>query len=339
MKEALFLKRNADRWKEFESMLERRGNERDPDKLATLFVQLTDDLSYARTFYPNTKTVAYLNALATKAHQAIYKRKRERGERFKEFWMWEVPLQMFEARKEILISFLIFVTAILIGAVSTTNDTTFARSFLGDTYVDMTLDNIAKGDPMGVYSSDSQGSMFFMITTNNIFVSLKAFVFGALFSLGTVLLLMHNGIMVGVFHTLFHEQGIVSEFIFAVYVHGTIELSSIVVAGAAGLVVGNSLLFPGTYSRKVAFMSGAGRGLKMVIGLLPFFIVAGFLESFVTRYTDMPLVINLGIIGLSLGLVVGYFILWPMSVAKKQPKGIRSEKGVLIAGEPSISGI
>ena len=86
--------------------------------------------------------------------------------------------------------------------------------------------------------------------------------------------------------------------------------------------MGNSLLFPGTYSRKVAFVKGAIRGLKIVVGLVPFFIVAGFLESFVTRYTNMPLVVNLGIIGLSLALIIGYFLIWPSFAAKKAGESV-----------------
>ncbi|MGE3801377.1 MAG: stage II sporulation protein M [Candidatus Kapaibacterium sp.] len=317
MKESLFVKRNADRWREFELMLEQRNRDRNPDKLATLFVQLTDDLSYARTFYPGTKTTAYLNSLTTKAHQAIYKRKRERGERFKEFWMQEIPLVIYSARKELLLAFIVFVVAILIGIVSTANDPSFPNSILGNAYVDMTMDNIANGDPMEVYKSDSQINMFLHITWNNIKVSFAAFVLGAFFSFGTIMVLVQNGLMIGVFHTFLHEQGALLASLLAVYIHGTIEISSIVVAGAAGLVMGNSLLFPGTFSRKVAFVKGAIRGLKIVIGLVPFFIVAGFLESFVTRYTNMPLVVNLGIIGLSLALIIGYFVVWPWVVAKR----------------------
>lgn len=317
MKEALFVKRNADRWKEFESMLERQSREHDPDKLAALFVQLTDDLSYARTFYPRTKTATYLNGLATKAHQAIYRRKRERGDRFREFWLREVPMEMYGARKEFLLSFVVFAVAVLIAVVSTANDPSFPGSILGDRYVDMTMDNIAQGDPMGVYKSDSQINMFLRITANNILVSFYAFILGALFSFGTVWLLIKNGMMLGVFHTFLHDQGYLFTSLLTVYIHGTIEISAIIVAGAAGLVMGNSLLFPGTYSRKVAFTRGALRGLKIVIGLIPFFIVAGFLESFVTRYTDMPVVANLGIIGLSLALIVGYFILWPSVTARR----------------------
>lgn len=96
-----------------------------------------------------------------------------------------------------------------------------------------------------------------------------------------------------------------------VYIHGALEISAIVVAGAAGFVMGNGLLFPGSYPRLTAFRRSAKKGLKIVVGLVPVFIAAAFLEGFVTRYTQMPVALSLAIIGASLALVVGYFVVYP----------------------------
>lgn len=310
MKEPVFIKRNADRWREFEDLLEHRSH-KDPDTLAALFIQLTDDLSYARTFFPDSKTVSYLNSLTTRAHQAIYKRKRETTDRFTRFWTEEVPHEVYQARGALLFSLAVFVITFLIGVISTANDATFARLVLGDGYVDMTLANIDKSDPMAVYKSMHQADMFLGITVNNILVSFQAFALGVLFSVGTLWILVQNGIMVGTFQYFFNEFGLLAETASVIWIHGTIEISSIIIAGGAGLVMGNSLLFPGTYSRGRAFVIGAKRGAKIIIGLVPFFIIAGFLESFVTRLTDMPIFVSIGIIALSLSLIVGYFVVLP----------------------------
>jgi len=96
-----------------------------------------------------------------------------------------------------------------------------------------------------------------------------------------------------------------------VYIHGTLEISAIVVAGAAGFVMGNGLLFPGSYSRLTAFRQSAKKGLKIVVGLVPVFVGAALLEGFVTRYTQMPIALSLSIIGASLAAVVGYFVVYP----------------------------
>ena len=171
---------------------------------------------------------------------------------------------------------------------------------------------------MAVYKQDHATGMFLGITVNNIRVSFLAFLAGLLASLGTGLILMKNGIMIGAFFSLFVEYGLLSESLLVVFIHGTLELSAIVIAGAAGFVMGNGLLFPGSYTRINSFKRSAKEGLKMAIGLVPLFIMAGFLESFVTRYTDMPLWLSLFIIGGSLLFVLWYFVYYPQSIQHKQ---------------------
>ena len=97
MREVTFLKKNAEKWKQVEAFLSTKKSA-DPDKLADLFIQLTDDLSYARTFYPQSKTSQYLNSLTAKVHQAIYKSKKERKERFIQFWKTESPMLFYLAQ-------------------------------------------------------------------------------------------------------------------------------------------------------------------------------------------------------------------------------------------------
>src|ERR1700759_510876 len=88
MREALFLKQNAERWKQFEQDLRLQNN---PDVFADDFIALTDDLAYARTFYPSGNTSKYLNSLAAQFHQKIYRNKREKSGRIWSFWKFEMP--------------------------------------------------------------------------------------------------------------------------------------------------------------------------------------------------------------------------------------------------------
>lgn len=314
MREAAFLRQNADKWKQFERLLADRSA--DADRLAELFAEVTDDLSYAKTFYPGGKTTRYLNELAREVHQQIYKNRREEGSRFVRFWREEVPLAAYEARRELLAALLIFVVAAAIGVVSASNDQSFARLVLGDAYVNMTMANIEEGDPMAVYKDEAALSMFLGITFNNVRVSFTAFAAGLLLSVGTAVVLFVNGVMLGTFHTLFYQQGFLWTSLLVVYIHGAIEISAIVVAGGAGLAMGNGILFPGTYARSVSFRRGARRGMKLVVGLVPLFVAAGFLESFVTRYTEMPLALSLSIILGSLAFMGWYFGLYPHRVAR-----------------------
>ncbi|MBX2964692.1 MAG: stage II sporulation protein M [Cyclobacteriaceae bacterium] len=315
MREAAFVKRNQQRWQEIEQVLTGKTPPH-PDRLAEIFIQLTDDLSFARTQYPKSRVTTYLNNLASKIHLEIYKNKKEEKNRFVTFWKYELPGIMYESRKQLLYAFLIFTISILIGTISAYYDETFARLILSDAYVNMTLENIEKGNPTAVFSSMGQADMFFAITFNNIKVSFFAFVAGLFFSLGTGYILFSNGVMVGAIYSFFLKKGLAGQAFAVIMLHGTIELSVIVIAGAAGLVMGNSFLFPGTYSRFASFKQGMLKGVKIVMGLIPFFILAGAIESFVTRYAFMHWSIKTFIIGLSAWLIIHYFVVYPYKLVK-----------------------
>ena len=322
MREAAFVKQNVKKWEQFEELLQ--GSSTDPDKLSDLFIQVTDDLAFANTQYPDSRTYAYLNGLASKIHAQIYKNKNEDRKRFVYFWKTEVPLVVRKSHTKLLYAFIIFAVSVIIGIVSQNMETDFVRIILGDNYVNMTLENIEKGDVLAVYGRGGQMDSFFAITFNNVKVSFFAFAAGLLVSLGTGYLLFQNGIMVGCFFTFLGQQGYLNEAFKVVMLHGTLELSAIVLAGGAGFVMGNSILFPGTYSRMASFKRGAIEGLKIVMGLMPVFILAGFIEGFFTRFTNMPIVISLFVITGSAAFIIYYYILYPIKVANAHKKSIPS---------------
>ncbi len=316
MREASFLSQNEQKWRKVEQILD-KNSDLSPDESADLFVELTDDLSYARTHYKDSVSTKYLNSLARGIFQKLSEAKREKLDRFGTFWKYEVPLILFKHRLKLLYAFLFFTVCLLIGVVSTHYDESFPRVVLGDEYVDMTLKNIEKGDPMGVYKDSDSQSMFVGITMNNVRVAGWTFVAGILFSFGTYYFLFVNGVMVGAFQYFFVTKGLFWESFLTIWIHGTIEISSIVIAGAAGITLGNSLLFPGTYPRKYSLIKGAKDAVKISIGLVPLFIFAGFLEGFVTRHTEFPDFIRGGIILGSAVFIVWYFIIYPRRVAKR----------------------
>lgn len=317
MREAAFIQRNQAKWQRLEQVLQGLDG-LSGDETSSLYIELNDDLSYARTFYPQSNIAVYLNGLASRLHQHIYRNQRTPRGRFLSFWRSEVPQAMAATRKQLLLSFTVFVLAMVIGAYSAKYDEGFVRLILGDGYVDMTLENIKRGEPMAVYGGSNEGLMFLGITINNIRVALLCFAAGLFFSFGTGFVLFYNGIMVGAFQYFFQQQGVLLDSLLTIWVHGTLEISAIIIAGAAGFALGNSLLFPGTYTRGESFRHGARLGLKVVIGLVPVFILAGFLESFVTRHAlSMPSYIALAIIGLSLTFVIFYFIILPYHAERR----------------------
>lgn len=309
MRETNFIKQNKEKWKRFEIMTKVKAHK--PEELSKLFIQITDDLSYARTFYKNRSVRVYLNNLAQQVFYSIYKNKKAKRKSLFDFWTDELPQLMYESRKALLLSFSIFVLAVLIGSLSSAMNPEFPRVIMGDAYVDQTLRNISNGDPMAVYKSRNEIDMSFQITFNNLKVGFLTFISGLITSIGTIGILISNGIMLGAFQFFFYDQGVLRESLLTIWIHGTIEISTIILAGCAGITLGNGLLFPGTFSRMQSLQKSALRGLKIMIGIVPLIIMAGFIEGFVTRYTNAPDILRLGIILASLSFVLLYFVWLP----------------------------
>lgn len=319
MREAAFVRQNKEKWVAFEQAITENFTI-SPDNLADYYVQLTNDLAYAQTYYPDSKTLLYLNSLASQAHQKIYINKKENKNRIIEFWKTEFPLFFYQHQRTLLYTFILFGVACCIGIISAINDASFLRLILGDSYVNETLNNIEQGDPTAIYKSGSMVGSFLGITINNIRVAFIAYAFGVITSIGTGFVLFNNGVMLGAFMTFFYTKGLLFEASKSVWLHGTIEISVIVIAGCAGLVMGNSILFPKTFSRRVSFMKGAKDGLKIVISTIPFFIIAGFIEGFITRYSNMPVWLAMSIIFGSLALIIFYYIFYPIYLNKTYAK-------------------
>lgn len=309
MKETRFIAQNKEKWQESERLL--KESAKDPEKISTLFTQVVDDLSYSRTYYPNRSVRVYLNKIAREYFSILSRHQKEKRNIFRNFWLEELPQIMIFARKPMLVSLLVFMLAMAIGVFSAAEDPQFTQSILGDRYVEMTKENIASGDPMAVYKKSNQVDMFLGITLNNLMVAFRTFVFGVFFSIGTLGILLYNGIMVGCFQYFFIERGLFVESALTIWLHGTLEISSIILAGGAGLVLGSGLLFPGTYTRLQAFQLSAMRSLKIMLGISPIFVIAGLIESFLTRYTEVPDILRLFLILLSAALILGYFVIYP----------------------------
>jgi uncharacterized membrane protein SpoIIM required for sporulation len=312
VREGRFIKKNIEKWKQYQY-----ETATDPDEMAQQFTELVNDLGYSKTFYPQSKVTQYLNGLASKIYLGIYKNKREESSRIWRFWKTELPLTVRKYHRELLYAFLLFTAFAVMAAFSTAQDQSFVRGVLGNDYVEMTEENIARGDPFGVYKDKNKFEMFLTIALNNVKVSFMVFVGGFLLTIGTVWMLFQNGMMLGSFQTFFFLKEIGWQSVLVVWVHGTLEISAIIIAGGAGLIVGNSILFPGTHKRLHSLKRGAKDGLKLMIGLVPVFIVAAFLEGYITRYSTMPKGISISILASSFSFIIWYFVWYPIQLQNK----------------------
>lgn len=338
MREALFIKRNAERWTKYQQ--EAAEN---PDEQADRFITLLDDLAYSRTHYPQSKVTRWINGIATDIYQNIYQNKKEKYNRLLSFWTTELPLIIRRHHRTLLFTFLFFILTVAMGAISSAKDDEFVKAILGDDYVAMTEENISKGDPFGVYRDQDKFTMFVRIALNNIKVAFKACIFGILFGIGTIIILFYNGIMIGAFEYMFFAKGLGAKSLMVIWIHGTLEIWSIVIAGAAGIIIGSSIMFPGTFSRMQSFKKGVKDAVKILLSLIPFFIAAAFLESYVTyQMSDtfskgskggMPLWTSISILSLSLFFIAWYFVYYPRIVTQRQNKPTATSEALLTVDE------
>jgi uncharacterized membrane protein SpoIIM required for sporulation len=321
MKETQFIKNNKEKWKRFEQLSANSSS--NPEELTNLYVDITDDLGYAQTYYQHRTVRVYLNQLAQKVFWGVNKFKKDTFKNLFAETIVSIPIAIYQSRRALLTALIAFLVYAAIGVFSTIIEPDFPRWVMGDGYVDMTIQNIAEGNPLKVYEDDDQLSMFMRITTNNIGVALLTFVAGFLLSIGTHFLLFQNGVMLGAFQYYFHTKGLLLTSFLGIWIHGAFEISAIVLAGGAGLTIGNSWLFPGNQSRGQALKNGASRGIKIMIVLIPFIVAAGFLESYVTHhYDDLPDWTKWAIILFSFALMILTFVVWPFVVAQKYPEKV-----------------
>jgi uncharacterized membrane protein SpoIIM required for sporulation len=331
MREAMFIKKNADKWKEYQ-----HSPTDNPDETADRFITLIDDLSYAKTFYPKSKVTRWINGIAAGIYQSIYQNKKEKYSRIFQFWKFELPLLFKRYHRIFLFATLCFLLFVAVGVFSSMQNEDFIRGVLSDEYVNDTEENIAKGDPFGVYKDNNPFSMFMLIAFNNIKVAFLAFVFGFTLGILTMWIMWQNGLMLGCFQYLFFSKGLGIKSVLVIWIHGTLEISAIVIASTAGFILASGILFPGTYSRLDSFKRNAKDAAKVLICIIPVFITAAFFESYITHLmsqtydadskTGLPVWASILILVCSFSFIIWYFVILPIRLHKKgyyiQPDGI-----------------
>ncbi|TGD58153.1 stage II sporulation protein M [Flavobacterium humi] len=318
MREIAFIKQNKQKWLDFEQVIFGK-TKKNPDEIANLYVQLVNDLSYAQTYYPKSKTVVYLNYLTSQIYQKIYKTKRAQTNQLVYFFKTEVPLLVYEYKRYLLYAFVLFFTIVTLGVVSAKYDENFVRLVLSDAYVNETLENIKEGNPVAIYKSGSDWGSFIGITVNNLKVGAYCYIYGLLGGIGTLYVSFQNAIMLGAFQYFFYQQGVFWESVRGIWIHGSMEIFAIVIETAAGFILGASILFPQTFSRVNSFKIGFKNSFKIFLSTVPFTVAAGFLEGFITRYSiDMPIWLSSFIILFTLAVISFYYLVYPFIIHKKQ---------------------
>ncbi len=331
MREPLFIKRNKAKWEEYDNEFTK-----DPDVLSDRFSNILDDLSYAQTFYPKGKTTQYLNERAVNFYNQIYKQKKEPISKILDFWRTDLPLMLYRNHKFLLLSFLLFMFTSFLGVISAIYVPDFF-DYISPGYMDMTKDNIANGNPFGVYSDSNATDMFFHIAFNNISLSFVFdFIGGIFFGIASIVSTFHNGLMFGAFNYMFYDAGLGAEFGLVVMIHGIFELFALILSVAAGFRLCHSLIFIGTYSRVESVKKGFVEGMQQMVLVFILLFVAAILESYVTRLGANYVATNISgqflpfwaiatILVLCSVAIIWYFVLLPIKVNNKFKNNIHQK--------------
>lgn len=304
-----FIVRNSGMWERLDALADEATKLRGQlapeqvDELVALYQRTSAQLSHARTYYADQGLTARLTTIVAKANAAIYGQRAGAGTTFRRFFTETFPVAVYSSRRFIAASAaLLFVPMLLMGiwianspealdvAIPKTEQQALLRSEFED-----------------YYSSTAAQAFSTRVLVNNIQVSFYVFALGALL-LPTVLLLGFNGVNIGVMAGLFVHVGQPGKFFGLILPHGLLELSSITIAGAAGLRLGWAIVAPGERRRVDALAEEGRRAVVIVLGLMLCFMVAATIEGFVTP-SDLPTVVRVGV-GVAVEAV---FVTWIVS--------------------------
>ncbi|MBW3622890.1 MAG: stage II sporulation protein M [Armatimonadetes bacterium] len=259
-------------------------------ELGRLYRRAASDLAYARTHLPDETVRRRLNDLVSRAHGALYHAERGGMRALLDFFWRDFPELLTRRRAFVLVATAVF----LFGSIFALVRPDLSAGIIPESYDTPHL------DPQ---DSPAAGSM---ITANNIQVALMGFAGGLPFGLLTLWILFSNGMMLGAVGALIERKGQSLEFWPSIVPHGILELSAIMIAGGAGLMIGWALLHPGDLSRGRALSVAAGEAVRLLAGTIPMFLIAGTIEGFIS-FSSLPAVVKLIVAALSAVGMAFYF--------------------------------
>ena len=302
-----WLEKRQPYWRRLEALVEQSGrrgvgrlSRSELQELGLLYRQIASDLSTVREDPASRQISDYLNQLLGRAHNLIYMGRKTNAAGIVQFFRVTYPRLFRENLAYPLTAFLIFLAAAIVGTALCFSDPGFERYFLGGRMID-TIEQHRMWT-QSVVSIKPLASSF--ILTNNISVACATFAMGILAGLGTVYMLFFNGLLIGVIGTACWQAGMSRQLWSFVAPHGVLELPAIFIAGGAGLLLARGLLFPGTMPRRDSVVEAGGRAVRLVLGVIPMLVIAGFIEGYLSpSHFPAPLKFALGA-ALGLALVM-----------------------------------
>jgi uncharacterized membrane protein SpoIIM required for sporulation len=306
-----FVARRQESWRELENAVARarRGRLRgmsaqDLERFGMLYRRAAGDLAIAARDFPGQPVTDYLNALLTRAHPLLFRGPSPQLTRVFRFYAVELPRAVRAAHVYIWVSLGLFT----LGGVAGWLTVVLRPDLVASLVPPQVLDGLSQGHIGNDALKQFAPILAAFIIQNNITVSLIALVSGVGLGLPTAYVLASNGWILGTLGAAVHQAGIDAPFWALIVPHGAIEISVIIIAGAAGLMIGDSLLRPGLLRRVDSLTRAAQRALILAVGAAPLLVVAGLIESFVTP-SDTPVAGKLAVGAITGVLLWSWFLL------------------------------
>ena len=306
-----FITSRRPHWERLEALLARAHGGRgsrltaaELEELGRLYRHATSDLAIARRDYPHDRVTRYLEQLVGRAHPVVYRRQAGEWTALLEFFARGFPQAFREAGWYTLVAFTLFAVPFVAAFAAARIDPLVGRMFLPASEL---VEGIERGQSWLEIDPENRSLVASFIMTNNIQVAFLAFAGGVLLGLGTVYVMIYNGLHIGAVAGLASAYGLGDELTSFVLAHGGIELTVIFIAGGAGLRMGHALLAPGLHSRRVALTLAAQRAIRILFGCVPLLVVAGLFEGFISP-SALPPFVKLAVGASATLLLYAYFL-------------------------------
>ncbi|GAA4760956.1 stage II sporulation protein M [Stakelama sediminis] len=282
--------READ-WHELERLLDivekkspRRLSSDELLALPRLYRATLSALSIARETSLDAAMIAYLEGLSTRAYFILYGCREPWTKQVAGFFRHGWPAAVRSLLPEILVATILFFAAALAAYHLVRAEPAWYGAIIPDAFAagrDMEASTAFLRDSL--YGAPKQSGLEIFATalfTHNAQISILAFALGFAFAVPTVLLLAQNGAMLGAMFAVYVPHGLGWGLLGWLSIHGTTEISAIILASAAGMHIGRAVAFPGRQRRLEAAAQAGRKAALVMIGVVLMLMVAGMLEGF-----------------------------------------------------------
>ena len=313
-----WLEKRKPNWSRLEELLERTTNKGfnslsrfELQELGLLYRQIAADLAALREDRGSVHFARYLNQLLARAHNTIYSAHRASPAAMVEYFRYAYPRIFRQNLTYCAAAFLIFLGSAIVGVALTYHDPDFKVKILGPQMVE-TIERrqMWTHSIVGIKPVASSAIM-----TNNMGVAFMSFAAGITGGVGTIYMMIFNGLLIGVIGTACWFSGMSLQLWSFVAPHGVLELPAIFIAGGAGLRLAYSLLFPGFLPRGESVARAGTEAVKLLLGTIPILIIAGVIEAFVSP-TGLAVNLKFGMAAALFALLLAYLFWKPAIPAK-----------------------